>query len=64
MHPEELVFGQETRDVAVRVFDIAEMQGAGDTGVNAGWRRLRILTRRQPPCNTVVDPVNAKCAFG
>src|SRR5690606_33413165 len=50
-------------DVAVRVGEVAEMDGAGDAGGGAGRRHLGIDAGRQAARLRLVDPVDAEGAF-
>ncbi len=63
VHLETLVRTQQLGDVAVGVFDIAEMKCVGDAGIDASRRRARIAARRQAVLDAEIDAIGAERAF-
>ena len=63
MHLETLMRTQQLGDVAVRIFDIAEMQCVRDAGIDASRRRARIAARRQAVLDAEIDAIGAERAF-
>ena len=55
-----LVFLEQYRDIAFRVFHITEMERVGNAGIDTGGRCLGIDSRSQAVFETEVDPVRAE----
>src|SRR5262249_17364770 len=63
VHAEMLLLGQQTRNVAVGIVEVAEMQRISDAGVDAGWRRAGVDAGRQAAFQAEVDAIDAEGAF-
>src|SRR5487761_2093622 len=64
MHAKGLVLGEQLRDVAVRIFEVAEAQRLRDATVDAGGRGFGIDPRGQAFCQAGIDAVDAESALG
>ena len=64
VHAEMLVLGEQLRNVAGRIVDVAEGERLGDARVDAGRRRLRVDSRRLPVREAGVDALDAEGALG
>ena len=63
MHAESLIPGQQLGDIAVGVVGVPEVEGIGDTGIDAGRGGVRVDARSEAVLQAVIDLVRAEGAF-